>query len=125
LGIGLLCFLTSVYTATKLLSVPVRAWQPIDVAEAIFGFFCFFFLSWIGVSGRYAIAPRPAGPVPRPNLPSFFIPAVVTGLAVGAAVAYWEAKTMGWSVTAAAEFAIVIALISGGMILVTLRLFRR
>jgi hypothetical protein len=61
-----------VSAAIKLLSAPLTTWQPIDIAETIFGFLCFVFVSWTGLRDRYTIAPRRSGAVSRSKLPNFF-----------------------------------------------------
>lgn len=124
-GIGLLCFLVSVYAATNLLSVPLKSWQPIDVAEALFGFLIFLYLSWLGLSGKHAIAPEGRRVAHRPPLPKFFVRALLFGLALGAGVAYWQGMAMGWGAAGAAGLAAVITVVSGVAILVVLRLVRR
>ena len=124
-GIGLLCFLISVYAATNLLSAPVKTWQPIDVAEAISGFVIFLYLSWVGLSGKQPIARERSRVTPAPKLPKFFVRALLLGLALGGAVAYWQGTAMGWSVLGAIALAIAIMALSGAIIVIVLRLRRR
>ena len=124
-GIGLLCFLVSVYAATNLLSVPFKNWQPIDVAETLFGFLIFLYLSRLGLSGKHAMAPEGHQVAQRPSLPNFFVLALLVGLAMGGGVAYWQGTAMGWSVAGAAGLAIAITVVSGGAILAMVRLVRR
>jgi hypothetical protein len=63
--------------------------------------------------------------VSRSKLPNFFIAAVVAGLAAAGGVAYWQRKATGWTIAGAAGFAIAIALVSGGIIVVMLKLVGR
>ena len=124
-GIGILCLLVSVYTSTNLLSLPVGAWQPIDVAEALFGFLMFLFLSWFGLTSEHARAQQGARVASMPPLPSFFVRALVVGLGIGAAIAYWQGAAMGWSIAGSAGLAAVVTVISAVVILILLRMVRR
>src|SRR5262245_38660158 len=125
LGIGVLAFLVSVYAATNLLSAPINTWQPIDVAEAISGFVGFLYLTWVGSSSKQPLARDRSRITPAPKLPKFFARALLLGLLLGGAVAYWQGTAMGWSAGGAAALALAIMVLSGGIILIVLRLAGR
>ena len=123
--VSILCLLVSIYASVTLVSKPLAATWPVDVAEAILGLVLFVSLAWLVMMQPRREGTATVSASGRVSYPKFLVPGVLLGLALGSCLAYWQGKAFGGTTPAAVGLAILVFAISSAVIFVILNLLRR